>query len=159
VSIAREAGRQRAFASRVAQERTTFIEAAGRGLPIVFQSQHTMYPATAGERDNLNGNVVLLDLPDSTLGALFPRESRWYQLNKGVRLERDYARVQSARFGYPALAPQARLDSTPRFLLLATEARLPRGVEDITAFARATFPRHQVTRLSESLLLLERAAR
>jgi hypothetical protein len=159
VSFTREAGRKRAFALGIAREQRIVTDAASTGLPLVFQSQHTMYPAIAAGRGSARfPGAAFLDLPDSTLNDLFPRDSRWYQLNKGIRLERDFARVHSARFGFPALAPQARLDTTPRFLIMASHARLPRGVDDITALARATFPRHQVTLVSENLLLLERPA-
>lgn len=138
------------------------LDAKRTGLPLVFQSQHTMYPALGPDlimnrgSDDAQWGGGYLDLPDSTLNDLFPRDSRWYQLNKGIRLERDFARVHAARFGFPKLTPQAVLDTTRRFLLIASDARVPRGVDDITALARATFPRHQVTRLSENLLLLER---
>jgi hypothetical protein len=157
VGVTREAGRKRAFAIGIAQERSTVVEAARTGLPLVFQSQHTMYPSVARDRRSPEfSRAYFLDLPDSTLDSLFPRGSRWYQLNKGIRLERDFARVHSARFGFPALATQATLDTTTRFLLVASEARLPRGVQDVTALARATFPHHLVSPLSENLLLLER---
>ena len=99
---------------------------------------------------------MFLELPDSTLNAAFPRYTPFYQANKGLWLERDFARVQSARWGFPVLAPQASLDTTARFLLLATAVRLPRGVNDVTSLARAAFPRHRVTPVSEDLLLLER---
>ena len=163
VSFTREAGRKRAFATGIAQERRAVLDAAKTGLPLVFQSQHVMYPALGPELilnrrgDATPWRVAFLDLPDSTLNDLFPRLSRWYQLNKGIRLERDFARVHAARFGFPPLASQAVLDTTQRFLFVATDARVPRGVDDVTALARATFPRHLVTRLSENLLLLERA--
>jgi hypothetical protein len=157
VGVTREAGRKRAFATGIAQERHTVVEAARSGLPLVFQSQHTMYPAVAGDRRSPEfSRAYFLDLPDSTLDDLFPRGSRWYQLNKGIRLERDFARVHAARFGFPGLASQAMLDTTARFLFVASEARLPRGVRDVTALARATFPHHLVSPLSENLLLLER---
>jgi hypothetical protein len=162
VSFTREAGRKRAFAAGIAQERRAVLDAAKTGLPLVFQSQHVMYPALGPEliltrRGAVTPwRVAFLDLPDSTLNDLFPPLSRWYQLNKGIRLERDFARVHAARFRFPPLASQAVLDTTERFLFVATDARVPRGVDDVTALARATFPRHLVTRLSESLLLLER---
>jgi hypothetical protein len=163
VSFTREAGRKRAFAAGIAQERSAVVAAVKTGLPLVFQSQHTMYPAVGpelilGRRDvESRWRVAFLDLPDSTLNVLFTPLSRWYQLNKGIRLERDFARVHAARFGFPPLASQQSLDTTGRFLFVASDSRLPRGVDDVTALARATFPRHLVTRLSENLLLLERA--
>jgi hypothetical protein len=162
VSFTREAGRKRAFAVGIAQERREVLDAAQMGLPLVFQSQHVMYPALGRElilkrRSDTQWRVAFLELPDSTLNDLFPPLSRWYQLNKGIRLERDFARVHAARFGFPPLASQAALDTIRRFLFIASDARVPRGVDDVTALARATFPRHLVTRLSENLLLLERA--
>jgi hypothetical protein len=156
VSFTREAGRKRAFALGVEQEAQTIRQAESMGLPVVFQSLHTMYPSVAANRARPSPSVFL-ELPDSTLDALFPRSSRWYQLNKGIRLERDFARVHADRFGFPTLAPQAALDTTTRFLFMASDARLPRGVNDVTALARAAFPRHQIVRVSENLLLLERS--
>ena len=154
-AYAREAARKNAFALGIAHERRVVADALATGIPLAFQSQHTMYPSMAAEPSGRSG-AMFVDLPDSTLEALFPRDSRWYQLNKGIRLERDFARVHAKRFGFPVLASQQTLDAMPRFMLVASPARLPRGIDDITALARATFPRHQVTQLGENLLLLER---
>lgn len=156
VSFTREAGRKRAFALGVAQEARTIRQAESMGLPVVFQSLHTMYPTVAANRAHGSASVFL-DLPDSTLNALIPASGRWYQLNKGIWLERDFARVHAARFGFPTLATQAALDTTERFLFMASDARLPRGVNDVTALARAAFPHHQIARVTENLLLLERS--
>lgn len=161
VAVTREAARKNAFAIGVERERRTVLEAVQRGEPVVFQSLHTMYPALGPDlimnpgRADARWRVGYLDLPDSTMDALFPRTSRWYQLNKGIRLERDFARVHSARFGFPPLAGQAALDTVARFYVVASAARLPRGADDITSLSRAAFPRHRVSQLTENLLLLE----
>ena len=154
-SYAREAARQRAFDFGVRHERDLVASAVTSGLPIVFQSLHTMYPSLAATR-GAGAKVSFLDLPDSTLRALFPVESRYYQINKGVTLERDFARVHAARFGFPKLVSQATLDTTTRFLFVATAVRIPTGVGDATALAREVFPHHRVVALTEDLLLLER---
>ncbi len=154
VSFQREAGRKRAFAIGIADESRTIRQADSLQVPVVFQSLHTMYPAVASRRGK-STRAVFLDLPDSTLSILIPADSRWYQLNKGVWLERDFARVHARRFGFPGLAPQSVLDTTARFLFVVTAARLPRGVDDVT-FARAAFPHHRVVPVTENLLLLER---
>jgi hypothetical protein len=127
------------------------------GVPIVFQSQHTMYPLEAATRGR-GSSGVYLDLPDSTLDALFPVTSRWYQLNKGIRLERDFARVQARLYGFPKLATQAALDTTARFVLFAPYERLPRGMNDINELGHAVFPHHRAVPLQENLLLLERVS-
>lgn len=152
-----EVRRDNAFAIGVRHEREVLQRAEEMRLPIVFQSLHTMYPQVAATR-GAGQDVMFLDLPDSTLDAAFPRGTPWFQANKGLWLERDFARVQSARFGFPVLAPQAALDTTSRFLFLATTVRLPRGVPDVSSLARAAFPRHRVTPIAEDLLLLERPA-
>jgi hypothetical protein len=149
-----EIRRKRAFAVGVTQEARMAREAQREGLPVVFQSLHTMYPAVAAERSG--APAVFLDLPDSTLEALFPDTSRWYQLNKGIWLERDFARVHAVRLGFPTLMTQAELDSTDAFLLVATAARMPRGMDDISALARAEFPHHRIVPVTANLLRLER---
>ena len=153
-----EVKRDRAFAIGVRHEGEVLRRADAMHLPIVFQSLHTMYPQVAATR-GAGRPVMFLDLPDSTLGAAFPRATPYFQANKGLWLERDFARVQSLRWGFPLLARQASLDTTPRFLFLATTVRLPTGVPDVGALARAAFPHHQVTAVAEDLLLLERANR
>ena len=114
-----------------------------------------MYPLEAATRGR-GSHGVYLDLPDSTLGWLFPATSRFYQLNKGIWLERDFARVHARRFGFPRLATQAELDTTARFLLFAPYERLPRGITDINALGHAVFPHHRAVPLQENLLLLVR---
>jgi hypothetical protein len=152
-----EAKRRRAFTLGIEQNVSLLQQAERVGVPIVFQSQHTMYPLEAATRGR--GSLgVYLDLPDSTLDALFPVTGRWYQLNKGIRLERDFARVQSRLYGFPRLAPQAVLDTTTRFLLFAPYERLPRGMNDINELGHAVFPHHRAVPLQENLLLLERVS-
>jgi hypothetical protein len=152
-----EARRKHAFTLGIEQNASLLRQAERLGVPIVFQSQHTMYPLEAATRGR--GSLgVYLDLPDSTLDALFPATSRFYQLNKGIRLERDFARVQARLYGFPRLATQAALDTTARFVLFAPYERLPRGMNDINELGHAVFPHHRAVPLQENLLLLERVS-
>ena len=152
-SFAAEAARKRAFGIGVQQNAELLRQAERLGIPIVFESQHTMYPLEAATRGR-GSHGVYLDLPDSTLAWLFPDTSRFYQLNKGTWLERDFARVHLKRFGFPRLASQAALDTTQRFLLFAPYERLPRGITDINALGHAVFPHHVALPLRENLLLM-----
>jgi hypothetical protein len=152
-----EAKRRHAFALGIEQNASLLRQAERLGVPIVFQSQHAMYPLEAATRGR--GSLgVYLDLPDSTLDALFPVTGRFYQINEGMRLERDFARVHARLYGFPRLAPQAALDTTTRFLLFAPYERLPRGMNDLNELGPAVFPHHRAVPLQENLLLLERVS-
>jgi hypothetical protein len=157
VSFRAEVRRKSAFAIGVRQEGNLLRHAMALGLPVVFQSLHTMYPQVA-ERRAWGAAVRYLALPDSTFDALFPPGTSAFQSSKAARLERDFARVHAMRFGFPLLATQAELDTLTRFLLLATPVRLGNGADGVTALAAAAFPRHRVVPLEENLLLLERPA-
>lgn len=146
VSFQREAGRKRAFTAGLAREARAIRQAESLGMPVVFQSLHALYPSLAAERGR-SSPAVFLDLPDSTFDALFPPNTPSYQHNKGIRLERDFARVHAARFGFPRLASQAELDSADRFLVFATQ---------LSGLAPAAFPNHRATPVSENLLRLDR---
>ena len=152
-----EAKRKHAFTLGIEQNASLLRQAERLGIPIVFQSQHTMYPLEAATH-GLGSRGVYLDLPDSTLDALFPVTGRFYQLNKGIRIERDFARVQARLYGFPRLAPQAALDTTTRFVLFAPYERLPRGMNDLNESGPAVFPHHRAVPLQENLLLLERVS-
>jgi hypothetical protein len=95
-----------------------------------------------------------LDLSDSTLARLYPNdELAW--LRDFFRVERDIGRSQAKLFGFPTIATQTELDSTRRFLLVATDASLPRGYKDVEVFGKLVFPSHSVRRLSGSLALFD----
>ena len=156
-NVGAEADRKRKYTLGIEQNVSLLRQAERLGIPIVFQSQHTMYPLEAATRGR-GSSGVYLDLPDSTLDALFPVTGRFYQLNKGIRLERDFARVQASLYGFPRLAPQAVLDTTTRFLLFAPYERLPHGTNDLNESGPAVFPHHRAVPLQENLLLLERVS-
>jgi hypothetical protein len=79
-------------------------------------------------------------------------------VRKKYRLDRDQARGHARTYGFPVLATQAQLDSTPAFLLLAGAMSLPGGYKRPEAFGRALFPRHRVTRVDSMLSLFERVS-
>ena len=132
-----------------------FEEAKALHVPIVFWGLHQIYPV-AGPQRSPTTLARYLDLPDSTLATLFPSDAM-APVRKKYRLDRDQARGHARTYHFPILATQAQLDSTPRFVLLATEATLPGGYKRAELFGRALFPRHHVVRLSNRVSLFERA--
>jgi hypothetical protein len=155
VSFTKEASVKRAFASAVHWRAEALRQGEASGLPVAFQSINTMYPVV-GESWMRRSSAVFLELSDSTLNAIIPARYRNYWFTRAVRLERDIARVHARRFGFPRLASQTALDTTPRFLLLAPVDRLPPGVGGIEAFGRAVFPHHRVVPVLPDLYLFER---
>jgi hypothetical protein len=148
----REAAQDRAFAAEVRHNAAVLHRAEAMHLPFAFQYTNSMYPlAINGYADPRR--LRYLALPDSVLFALYPRRSARYQLNKFRWLQRDFARVHAARFGFPVLVTPTDLDTLPAFVLIALPPPT-RHVEDVSAFARALFPRRQVTLLAPNLLLL-----
>ena len=125
------------------------------GIPVVFTSTHTLYPQVIS-RWNAGSVPSIMDLPDSTIDKFAGPSTRFYQLNKGIRLDRDFARVHARRFGFPPLATQETLDTTAAFVVLESGARLPRGVVDINVYWRLLFPRHRAKPVGEMLTLFER---
>jgi hypothetical protein len=121
-------------------------------LPVVFESILDVYPVAGLQRDPA---ALYLDLPDSTIHSLFPQE-RLEWLRRHLRLRRNIARGHWRAFGFPRLATQAELDSTPRWLLLATDISLPGGYKNVAVFGHRLFPEFRVTRLNERLALFER---
>lgn len=156
VGYTREANAKRFFAGAVARAEHALRQAEGMHLPIVFQSIHVMYPLL-GATWGRGSQGVFLELQDSTMNVLFPAGTWLYNLNKGIRVERDNARAQAARYGFPRLVDRAVLDTTPRFLLLAPASRLPAGYPSVDVFGRAVFPRHRLQQLLPDLWLAERA--
>jgi hypothetical protein len=120
----------------------------------VFTSLHVIYPTTGVQRSN-QMPARYLDLPDSTIAALFPAPGM-EPIRKKIRLDRDQARGHARTYRFPILASQAQLDTTPRFFLLATDVSLPGGYKDATLYGRALFPKHHVRRVNELLSIFER---
>jgi hypothetical protein len=147
------------FADGVTAAAGAFKEAKSKGLPIVFWGLHSIYPVAGrlSERSN-NALARYLDLPDSSLLALFPGDAM-EPVRKKYRLDRDQARGHARTYGFPVLATQAQLDSTDRFILLAGDFSLPGGYKRPESFGRALFPAHRVSRVNGMLSLFEREAR
>jgi len=146
---------KRKFTIGLGQEATALRHAETMRVPVVLTTTHTLYPLVIHRR-MLGPLPALLDLPDSTLDKFMAPTMRFYQINKGVRLDRDFARVHATRFGFPPLATQAALDSTPIFVVLDPGTRVPRGMSDFNAYWRLVFPRYRATQVDEMLTLFER---
>ena len=154
-TYAKEVDRKRAFTRGVQQMLVEMRQAELTRLPVVFQSIHVMYPVL-GVNWGRGTHGVFLELPDSTMDAIFPPHTWLYNLNKGIRVERDQARVHLRRFGFPPLASQRSQDTTARFLLLAPVARLPAGYPRVEDFGRAVLPHHRLIQVLPDLWLAER---
>ena len=147
-------GEKRAYAERVAANASAFHDAQRYRLPIVFQSLHEMYPVAGPEYPHAS-LARFLDLPDSSLRALYPSD-RLEWLRKRFRLDRDQGRYHAGIYGFPVMATQAELDTTSRFILLATDLALPGGYKQVNKWGAAVFPHHDVVRLNDVLTLFVR---
>lgn len=145
---------KREYASAVAANAAAFEQAKAMNAPIVFWGMHNIYPVV-GPRRSDHERARYLDLPDSTIAAMFPQE-RLGWLRNNMRIDRDQARSHERVYGFPTMAPQAQLDTTPRFLLVGADEGRPRLYERVDVFAAKLFPRHRLTRLSPNLALLQR---
>jgi len=154
-NFTREAQYKRNFAVGVQRQQLALAQAASLRVPVVFQSMHAMYSAASADW-NHRTETSFLELPDSTMEAVFPRGGRFDALNKALRVERDVARVHSRRFGFPRLTSQASLDTTSRFVLVASDENLPPGYSGVEGIAVAVFPHHRLARLGPGLLLFDR---
>src|SRR6185503_5882116 len=140
----------------VARQLAAVRQAETLGVPVVFQSMHAMYAAASADWAH-RGETSFLEIPDSTMNAVFPRGGRFEALNKALRVERDVARVHSRRFGFPRLSAQRALDSLPRFVLVASDDNMPPGYSGVEGIAVAVFPHHRLARLAPGLLLFDRS--
>ncbi|MEX2152121.1 MAG: hypothetical protein WD825_02220 [Gemmatimonadaceae bacterium] len=105
VSVTREVGSKRAFASAVDEHRVALQRAQGMRVPVVLASIHVMYPLVAADWGR-GSPSVFVDVPDSALTVLFPETGQQFDLLRRATTERDLARVHSRRFGFPD-APHA----------------------------------------------------
>jgi len=124
-------------------------------LGIVFQSRHVQYPLVT-EQPLGRERTIFLSLPDSTIDAMFPANSEIAVFGPFFRFEREAALLQERIYGSPRILSQAQLDTTSRFLLLASDASLPGGYKNVERFTQVVFPHHTVTRLETNLSLLTR---
>lgn len=154
-TYAHEVSRKAAFATGLKSEVAAFASARALGAPVVFQSMHTLY-AVAGVDSVNRASMAFLDLSDSTLTALYAVDPRFQQLDRGLRVERDVVRVHARRFGFPRVVTQRDLDSTRRFVLLASDGALPLGYAGLDAAGRLLFPRHRAAIMAPSVTLFAR---
>ena len=143
------------FADLFAVLTAAYEQAKVEHVPIVFTSMHVIYP-TAGLQRSDTMPARYLDLPDSTIAALFPAPGM-EPIRKKIRLDRDQARGHARTYRFPILATQAQLDTTRRFFLLATDISLPGGYKSAGLYGRALFPKHRVVRINQVLSVFERA--
>jgi hypothetical protein len=125
----------------------------GESAPIVFQTYFLMYPVEGRQRRESFSR--LLELPDSTIDALFPGDAREPREAK-LRLDRNQARLHSRVFGFPIPVTQAQLDGAPRFYLFARNVDLTAGFTDAVALGQRIFPRHRGVRVNEYVTLFTR---
>ena len=148
-SIAERSG----FARNVAANRAAFAGARSMNLPIVFQSLHVIYPVAGEQRSQRL--ALFLELPDSTIAAMVPQPKlEW--VRRTLRIERDIARSHARVYQFPVMVTQAHLDSTPRFMFIASDESLPPLYKSVDLFAEKVFPHHRLSRLSPTLALLTR---
>jgi hypothetical protein len=133
------------FANEVAGAREALSQLPADAV-VVTPSIHTMYPLLA---DSLGGTspVRFLMLPDSTLDRLFPIAGAQEVKSRGLRTERDLARIHGARFGFPRAIAPSQADSARVFVLLGSPMRLRPAFADVGALAAAVFPRRTFTPL------------
>jgi len=155
VNLFSESEGREQFARAVDADTRAFDEARASGVPVVFQSRHVLYPVAA-RREALRARMALLVLPDSLLDRMFAPTSGAEEMGRFFRFERDAVQRHVERFGFPRLETHAALDTVREFVLVGSDASLPRGYKDVRLFGDAVFPAFQVRRLSETLSLFER---
>jgi hypothetical protein len=134
--------------------RKALDQACRQGVPIVFQTRHVMYPTTDGPLGRTGScETHYLAMSNGTLDRMFRPGSNPPRF---FRFENEIARLHERLYDYPRVWTQAHVDSLPRFLLFAWDDVLPAGYRDATAFGKAVFPDHTVTRLTEGFALFER---
>jgi hypothetical protein len=149
----RSIAERRGFAKNVAANRAAFAGARALNLPIVFQSLHVVYPVAGEQRSERF--ALFLELPDSTIAAMVPQPKlEW--VRRTLRIERDIARSHARVYQFPVMVTQAQLDSTRRFVLIASDESLPPLYKSVDLFTERVFPHHRLSRLSPTLALLTR---
>ena len=142
----------RTFMYQVGAAQNALANGCGRGIPVVFQVRHLMYPATSA--DSLPGcDTRYLAISNATLDAMYGPESRQPRF---FRVENEFSALHERLYGYPRVAREETLDTVPAFLLVAWDMSLPSGYKDIEAFRRAVFPAHEVIRITPDLTLFRR---
>ena len=125
-------------------------QSCSRGVPILFQVRHLMYPSTDGE-NHAGCDLRYLSISNETLATMYPTGN----MSRFFRVENEFSELHGRMYGYPVVAREAQMDSTRAFLLVGWDGSLPQGFKDIEKFRAAVFPQHRVTRLTENLALFE----
>lgn len=141
---------QRAFMYAIAAGQQAAGQECRRGVPVLFQVRHLMYPSTDGS-NHAGCDLRYLAISNGTLAAMYPTGSQ----SRFFRVENEFSELHGRMYGYPVVAHEAQMDSTRAFLLVGWDASLPAGFKDIEKFRAAVFPQHRVTRLTENLALFE----
>lgn len=122
-------------------------------IPIVFNSYFNLYSVDGMSRQQSVARVM--DLPDSTVAALFPEPSQ-VEDKRRMLVNRGAVRLHQRGFGFPRTVAQADMDTMPRFFLFSTDQDLPLGHQNSIEYGRQLFPRHQPRRLSDIVTFFER---
>lgn len=153
LGVRRTVAERRDFVNNVEANQAAFERAKSMNLPVVFQNLHVIY-SVAGLR-RAERRALFLDIPDSTIVALTPQK-RLERVRRNLRIDRNIARSHARVYGFPVMVTQAQLDSTSRFLFVASDESLPNIYGRVDLFTKTVFPHHRLTRLSPNLALLER---
>lgn len=152
-AVTREVLVKERFVAQTARTLAARDAARALGVPVAFQSMHDVY-AAAWAADS-RANFGFLALAPEELDLVMPATGRFYQLNKGLQVQRDLVRVHSRRFGFPVVVSRDSLQRLPRFALVVNDETLPRATT-VREFGALLFPTHVVERLSPDLALFTR---
>jgi hypothetical protein len=153
-SFAATIAQQRTYADQMRANQTAFERAKSMNVPVVFQKQHLIFPL-AGPQRSPGMLARYLVVPDSTLMALYPSD-RFAWLRRQFQVERDQSRLHEKLYGFPILATRAALDTTPMFLVFATDFQIRGGWRQAELWGSIVFPHHRVRRLDDFVTLFER---
>lgn len=142
----------RNFTLAIAAGQQAAGQSCSRGVPILFQVRHLMYPSTDGE-NHKGCDLRYLAISSETLDAMYPPTSSQPRFFK---IENEFSVMHERMYGYPVVATEQQMDTTRSFLLVGWDMSLPQRYKDIETFRAAIFPQHRVTRLTENLALFER---
>lgn len=140
----------RNFTVAIAAGQQAAGQSCSRGLPILFQVRHLMYPSADGE-NHRGCDLRYVALSNETLAAMYPAGN----MPRFFRLENEFSEMHGRMYGFPVVASEQQMDTTRSFLLVGWDASLPQGYKDIEKFRAAVFPQHRVTRVTENLALFE----
>jgi hypothetical protein len=152
IRVARTASEHRNFAFSIAAGHNAIAEGCGRGIPVVFQVRHLMYPVTGA--DSVKGcDTRYLAISNQTLDAMYAPTSRQQRF---FRIENEFSELHGRMYGFPRVVTEATLDSSSAFLLVGWEMSLPAGYKDIEKFRAAVFGGHRIVRITEDLTIFLR---